>query len=306
LSAAVERHTVRSFDGTALRYYAAGEPGGPTLVLSPGLGGSVSVWRHLIEHFSPTLRVLTWDYRGLYGSSPAADSRDYGVAHHARDLVGLVEHERVSRPVLVGWSMGVQVNLELHRTHPDLACGMVAIHGTHADPMATAFDSPVAGGVAPWIFGAMRLVRSGLRDIGPPLARSELVSNSFVWGLQKLGWMSPDLDRDAFRVLAENWLQLDMGVYAEIFEQLSDHDARDLLASVRTPTLIIAGGSDRFTPLHLSERLVEALPDATLEVVPEATHFGLLEYPGEIAKAIEAFLEARLTPARSVAGDPEP
>ncbi len=99
------------------------------------------IWRPLFDHFASRFRLLCWDYRGLFGSGPAPDPAAYSFAHHLRDLVFLIERERLQSPLLVGWSMGVQVCLELHRTHPDQARAVIAIHGNHGLPLKTAFDS---------------------------------------------------------------------------------------------------------------------------------------------------------------------
>lgn len=288
--APLSAHRLESFDGTEIAFYRTGLPDGPTMILCNGLGGNMVVWRRLIEHFSPRFRILCWDYRGLYGSGPAGTPDAYAIADHARDLVRLIEHERVSDPILVGWSMGVQVSLALHVTHPELPRALVAVHGTQGHALTTAFDSPLPERVAPAVFAAMRRIGRGLENAGPPLARSPLVIGGLAWAGQRLGVVAPSLDTDAFSELAEQWVQIDMSAYAEIFQQLDRHAAWDLLPEISTPTLVIAGAADRFTPAHLSVRMANEMPDAVLRTVEGATHFGLLEYPDEIAAHIDDYL----------------
>jgi pimeloyl-ACP methyl ester carboxylesterase len=209
-------------------------------------------------------------------------------------LLALIEHERVEAPVLVGWSMGVQIILELHRSHPNLARAFVALHGTAGYPLRTAFDASVAELVSPAIFGVMGLLGRNFAAVGPRLARSSRVIDGFMRGVMGLGWMGRGIDPAEFSQLAEEWTRMDMATYAEIFRQLNEHDASDLLASIRTPTLAIAGGRDRFTPAHLSARLAAEIPDAVLHIVDQATHFGLLEHPEAIGECIEDYLEDRV------------
>ena len=290
----IAAHRLRTADGVELTYYSAGKRSGVTLVLCNGLGGNQVIWRPLFDHFAPRFRVLTWDYRGLFASGPAGDPSEYSMAHHVSDLLDLLEHERVESPVLVGWSMGVQLNFEAHRSRPDLARAIIAIHGTHGMPLRTAFDSTLTERVASGVFAAMRVVGRGLRGLGPYLARSRRVAGSFVWAGQRLGVMAPTLDLPAFQELAEQWVQLDMRTYADIFEHVRDHDTEDLLAGIRAPTLVIAGDRDRFTPLHVSRRMAQAIPDAQIDVIPGATHFGLLEFPDAIVVAIGRYLREKL------------
>ena len=290
----MRRRNLRSFDGTRIVYSIAGPQDAPPLVLCGGLGGGVGIWRSFFERFQQSFRVMAWDYRGLYASGAAGEAGAYAIHDHVGDLLALLKQEELQAPVLVGWSMGVQVALELHRTHPDLPRGLVAIHGTAGRPLDTAFDSELSAWVSPYVLALLRAVGPRFAWVGPFLTRRPAVVRSFVWSVQQLGVMARQIDLAGFRDMAEEWTRLHLGIYAQIFEALSEHDATDLLERVRTPALVIGGGADRFTPSWLSERLAEALPDAELEILPAASHFGLLEYPQEIGARMERFLRERL------------
>jgi pimeloyl-ACP methyl ester carboxylesterase len=280
-------------DGRELACYEAGDPDGPTLVFCGGLGGSFSIWRPLLERFAPRYRLLGWDYRGLYRSVGSLDG-ECGVEQHVRDLRALLRHAQAESPVLLGWSMGVQVGLELHRETPEPLRGFVAIHGTAARPVAGAFDSPLSEQLAPPILSALRRVGNGFGGFGPRLARTPGVARGFVRFGRALGVMAPSLDVDRFREIAEDWLRLDFTAYADLFAALDEHDASDLLPRVKTPCLIFAGEEDRFTPAHRAVHMAGSLPDAELEHLPGATHFGLLEFPERIGRRVGRFLHERL------------
>jgi pimeloyl-ACP methyl ester carboxylesterase len=141
------------------------------------------------------------------------------------------------------------------------------------------------------VLQGLRLVGRRFNGPGPRLARSPWVSGGFVWLGRQLGVMAPSLDVAFFREIAEEWTGLDLAVYAELFAELEQHDASDLLAQVAAPTLVIAGGRDRFTPPHLSWRMAESVANSQLYEIPHATHFGLLEAPAAIARRIRRFLE---------------
>jgi pimeloyl-ACP methyl ester carboxylesterase len=187
--------------------------------------------------------------------------------------------------------MGVQVGLELNREHPKRAAGFVALHGTSGRPLATAFDSGLTGMAAPVVLAALRQVGDRFSGVGPWLTQSPNVVRSFMWASQRLGLMSEEVDFAGFRQMAKEWCGLDLEVYAKIFAALGDHDASDLLDSIETPTLLIAGGRDRLTPAHVSERVAKRMPNASFDLVEGATHFGLLEFPDAILESVERFLE---------------
>ena len=115
------------------------------MIFLSGLGGGFGVWRPFIERFAPRCRLVGWDYRGLFESG-APPSRDaLTIEHQIADLLALLDHARVEAPILVGWSMGVQLGLELHRHHAGVPRALIGVHGTSGRPLETAFDSPWIG-----------------------------------------------------------------------------------------------------------------------------------------------------------------
>lgn len=290
----VSRRRFRAGDGTQLAWYDGGRRDGPALVFLSGLGGGFGVFRPLVERFAPHCRVIGWDYRGLYASTAPRRGGRLGMRHHVEDLLALLDHARVEAPILVGWSMGVQLALELHRTHPELPRALVAIHGTSGRPLDTAFDSPWSARLGPGVLSLLGRLGTRVGGVGPRLARAPGVARGFTWLCRGLDLMSERVDVDAFRDVAEAWTRLDFAIYAETFAQLNEHDASDLLPKIGTPTLLVAGGRDPLTPPHLAFGMASVMPDAELAVVPDATHFGLLETPQMIGDHVARFLRRRL------------
>lgn len=289
-SVPVEARSVESFDGTRLTYHVAGNPDGPPMVLANGLGGNIRAWRHLINWFGDTYRIVSWDYRGLYASAPAPSRDAYGVEDHVRDMAAVLDAECVEAPIVLGWSMGVQVAFEFHRHHPDRARAIVAINGTCGAPFRTAFRSDLLEKMMPRVFDLVRRHWTMASSFAPHLASSR----AFVWTLRRIGLLGHTADVELFLELAAEYATLDFGIYTEIFERLGAHDAWDLLETIRTPVLVIAGERDLFTPATVARRMADLLPDAELFVVPTATHYVPLEFPELLALRIEKFLTHRL------------
>lgn len=288
----IREGTATSADGTRIATYLVGPPGGPTLVLANGLGGNITAWRHLVRHFSDRMRIVTWDYRGLYRSSRPDDlSNDaYAIPRHCDDLDAVLEAERVDRAVFVGWSMGVQVHIEYYRRRPDRFAGLVLINGTYGRPFETAFR-------APWMRTAGPRFLDVLPHLAPLMSRSgPLVTRTraFVALAKGLGLVSPTLDEDVFFDLAHDWLNLDFDAYSAVFRGLADHDAHDVLASIRVPTLIITGEKDLFTPMELSARMVSEIAGSEFLSIEGGTHYTPIEYPMTVNLRIQKFLEERV------------
>jgi pimeloyl-ACP methyl ester carboxylesterase len=68
-------------------------------------------------------------------------------------------------------------------------------------------------------------------------------------------------------------------------------DLRARLTDIRAPTLVVAGADDPATPPEHAELIGAAIPDARLEVVPQAAHLANVERPEKVTRALSAHLE---------------
>jgi pimeloyl-ACP methyl ester carboxylesterase len=288
----VSQGRFRAGDGTWLAWYEGGRADAPPMVFLSGLGGGVGIFRPLVLRFAPHYRLIGWDYRGLYGSGKPRRVA-LTMRQHVDDLLALLAHAGVEAPILVGWSMGVQLALELHRSQQQLPRAVIGIHGTSGRPFDTAFDSRWSRRLAPPVLSLLGRLERRIDRVGPLLATTPGVADAFVRLCRGLGVMSEHADVDAFRDVAEEWTRLDFSVYARIFSGLGEHDASDLLPKIATPALLVAGDRDPFTPAPLSRAMASVMSDADFALISGATHFGLLEQPEAIADEIEHFLRRR-------------
>lgn len=67
-------------------------------------------------------------------------------------------------------------------------------------------------------------------------------------------------------------------------------DVTPRLGRVHHPTLLIFGDADLIAPPAIGELLLERLPNARLEIIPNGTHDLEIEFPDLIASMIEAHL----------------
>jgi pimeloyl-ACP methyl ester carboxylesterase len=85
--------------------------------------------------------------------------------------------------------------------------------------------------------------------------------------------------------------------FIRTLDSLKDHSAWDHLPHVDVPSIVVGGEIDRFTPVWLSQRMAEFIPNAQYVYVPGGSHTAPLERPEMVNTAIEAFLKQRVTPA---------
>jgi pimeloyl-ACP methyl ester carboxylesterase len=94
-------------EGVSLRVIEAGKPSdGPALVFIPGWSTGADIWQHQLDAFAKTHRVIAFDPRSQGESTKMTSGNTPEV--RAQDLHTLLERLGVQRPILIGWSQGVQ------------------------------------------------------------------------------------------------------------------------------------------------------------------------------------------------------
>lgn len=273
-------------EGVDLGYHLLGPEGGSPILLANGLGGSWKAWSHQLRHFD-SARFVSWDYRGMYASKRPATLTALDPRSHARDALAIMDRERIEQVTVFGWSMGVQVALELARLAPDRVGPIVLVNGVAGRPWQTLANSPALGRLAPPVLRLARRV-PGLLRAGTTAAVGWEATPRL---LQRMGLTSRNMDLELFHTLASSFGGLDMEVYVETLRQLGEHDAYDVLPKLRHPLLLIAGARDLMTPRAAFERIANEVQGAEMLVIPGGTHYVAVEYPDVVNHRIQRFLK---------------
>lgn len=116
-----QNYILTTATGMALAVQEAGDPAGPPIIFVHGLLGSRLSW--LAQLHAPELqhhRLIAYDLRGHGLSGKPEDAQSYtDGAQWAEDLKALIDSLGVSKPVLVGWSLGAAVISNYLAAHGD-------------------------------------------------------------------------------------------------------------------------------------------------------------------------------------------
>ena len=260
----------RAPDGTDLYYQIDGD-GPATLVLINGVGDPLEGWENQLGEFlAAGLRVVSFDNRGVGRSGQPPGP--YTSAQMAADLHAVVTAAGLDAFHLCGVSMGGVIAQEYALAHPGTLRSLVLANTfAAADPFTRAAfltwsDVAQAAGMpmmmraqAPWIFSP--------------------------------GFYAGHPDRVAELIAEAGQSTQPAAAFAAQMAALVDHDARDRLAALRTPALVIAAADDIIIRPALSRELFEALPAATWSVVPGG-HAAFWEEPGPWNQAVLEFVRA--------------
>lgn len=103
-------------------------PGGePSIVGIHGLTANHACWYSVAEKLAPQHRFIAYDLRGRGGSDKP--ERDYNLAAHNRDLLGLLDHFEIERPIIMGHSLGAHIAVCFAAHHPDRVAKLVLFDG---------------------------------------------------------------------------------------------------------------------------------------------------------------------------------
>ncbi len=297
-----EPKTLATPDGIRLTFFDTEreQPGRLPIILANGLGGPVSVLRAPIQGFASDRRVLTWDYRGLYGSR-FSGQRDISVAAHARDVLSILDELGIQQAIFLGWSMGVQVGLEFARVAPSRLGGLVLLNGVAGRPLE---GVPLPG--LPRLGPGLLSLLSAYPELAGRAIGRALATPGLERALKTVGWIQrgfPSTDLEAF---LKEFRTLDLSRYFELFQALIEHDARDVLPEVSAPTLVLGSERDVITPARGARGLSRKIPRARYRAIPGASHYAAAEAPELVVKFVNEFLAdevERKTGALSHAAD---
>lgn len=281
-----ERHEVRADDGTRLDVQTYGH-GELPVVIANGLGGTLIAWAPLLRRFADRCRFISWDYRGLYRSARPSDLSRLRVEDHVADLRAVMDALQVEKALFSGWSMGVQVSVQAGADLRDRSLGLVLINGTYGRVFETAFAAPGSRLVLP----QLNRVARRLAPVMPPAISLVTRQPWFLPALSRTGLVDARLDREVFLAIAQGFDQLDFDVYHRIMGFLHEHDGEPALRRIEQPLLLIAGGKDAMTPPSVRDVFHDHVPHAETYVVPNGTHYTLLEYPDDVLGRVERFFD---------------
>jgi pimeloyl-ACP methyl ester carboxylesterase len=271
-------------DGFRLSYQVFGE--GPTVLFATGIGVRFPSAAAQIEALRDRFRVVCWDYRGLDGRPfPASDGADVSMARHAADALAVLDAVRAPRMLCIGWSMGVQVGLEVIRRRPERTAAFVSLLGAYGEPFRNGLPPLAARAFETFFDLGLRAptLAQGVVDLGVALPEVAFLL------LSRAGFVGRDADRTIFDTNLRCVAAADRRAYLRTMLGLAVHDASDVLPRVRCPTLVIAGEHDWFGPPRVGRRMAAEIPGAIYRELPGATHFGLIEQQARVNAWIREF-----------------
>jgi pimeloyl-ACP methyl ester carboxylesterase len=288
-------YAVAPSDGSPLFYESWGERG----VLMPvlfcdGIGCDGYVWRYLRGDLGDRF-CMHPHYRGHGRTAPPRDPQRVTIEDLADDVACVLDDALVDRTVLIGHSMGVQVALETYRRHRDRVAGLVLVCGAPSHPLRTFRGSAALDELLPtiqkWIHRVPGVINRFTRLVLPTKLAYEVAS--------RLEIRRELIEPEDFMPYLEGMARIDSRLFVAMLSAAGQHSAEELLPSIAVPVLVVAGGRDGFTPPARSRTMADAIPNAELLDIPDASHTAPIERPQLVDETVRDFLSRRIDSAPS-------
>ena len=236
-------------DGATLK---AGRTGaGPAIVLVSGLGGTAGFWTPVVAGLAGAYAVISFDQRGIGASSRG--TAETTIDQLADDVLALLDTAGIEEAMVVGHSTGGCIAQTLAAKAPGRVARL-CLSATWLRPsryMTALFET------------RLRLLAE---DPVAYTATATLISYAPAW--LEANWSAYERAiAKAPRSAAEQ------AVVAERIRALLAFDGRGSLPALAMPVSIIGAEDDMIVPAFLQRALAEALPAATLTLLPDGGHF---------------------------------
>lgn len=270
------RHLTRklAWRGRAVAWDRLGS--GPALVLLHGTPWSSALWRPFAEALAVRFTVYVWDMPG-YGASSKDPEHAVDLGTQGELFAHLLEHWGLDRPHVIAHDIGGAVALRARLLHGARYSSLCLVDVVALSPWGSPFFTLVKRHAD--VFAQL------------PSAVHRGVVESYVRGASHRGLRDDDL-----AMLVEPWLGEEG--QAAFYRQIAQADERFTdeiephYGSLTEPVNVVWGTEDAWIPRDRAARLGEAIPHASVSLIPEAGHLIQLDAPAALAAELTRWTDA--------------
>lgn len=270
----VQHHVITGGAGCRLHVIEVGNRRGQPILFIHGISQSALSWS---AQFNSTLRrryrLVAMDLRG-HGASdrPAVGYDDSKL--WADDVAAVIRELSLDRPVLCGWSYGPLVMLDYVRHY-----GETQIGGLHFVDGLTKLGSAAA----------LSVLTPEVLALVPGLFSTDAqTSVATLDSLIRLFFVRTPAAPELYTILGYN-VVVPPFVRQAMFSRTIDND--DVLPAIRKPVLITHGASDAIVKVDVVEQDRALLPNAEIQIMPNAGHAPFRDDASSFNRRLSAFTE---------------
>jgi pimeloyl-ACP methyl ester carboxylesterase len=247
----------------------------------PGSGSSMSVFT---DHLSQRFMTIAPDLRG-YGKSQTREN--FAMVDHLTDLEALCDRLHLDSFILLGWSLGGILAMELALKFPKRVKGMILI-ATAARPFGN--HPPIT-----WQDNLFTGIAALINQVQP----------AWDWNIETFGKRSlyrhliQQHTAIVYQYLASEATAAFMQTSSAANRALNDALSRRYnrlseISQIQCPVLMLAGDCDRHITSQSSLETAQHLPNCQTHCYPSVAHLFPWEIPEQVLADIDQWLEENL------------
>lgn len=278
-----------AFVSDRLSVVVDGPEGAPDLILIPGLSSSPAVWQGTVDHLAGRYRVHRIHVAGFAGAPADANAQGEDApqpvaAPVAEEIARYIREQGLTRPAVVGHSMGGTMGMMLAARHPHQVGRLMVVDMI-----------PFMGAM----FGAPGTTAESVAPVADQMWLAQSASPRDAYVAQATASITGMINTESRREEAlQDMRDSDQKVSAAAFRELVATDLRPELGRITAPTEVLYV---KFNDPRMTEAITDAiyklsfaaLPGARLTRIDDSAHFIMFDQPTAFYEALDAFLSAK-------------
>jgi len=278
-------HQHADFQSDRIHVRVDGDAGGRDIILIPGLSSSPEVWQGTVDHLGAGWRVHRIHVQGFAGAPAEGNAQGATpspvAAPVAEEIARYIREKGLTKPVVVGHSMGGTIGMMLAARHPDAVSKLMVVDMV-----------PFMGAM----FAAPGASAESVTPVADQIWAAQANSPREAYVAQATTSINGMINTESRRAEAlEDMRESDQKVSAAAFRELITTDLRPELSKITAPTevLYVKFNDPRMTP-KITDSIYRMsfanLKDAQLKRIDDSAHFIMFDQPQAFYADLDAFL----------------
>lgn len=256
-------------------HYKQSGTGTETVVLLHGIPTNSFLWHGVVPFLSEAYTVIVPDLLG-YGLSDRAPQDELSLPNQAKHILKLLDNLNIQKAHFVGHDLGGGIVQILADKYPERVLSITIADGVcFANwplPKVAAMRWPTAPEFEPGPALIEQMIRGGVYNpeiLTPQVMEAFTAPFATPTGPEELKRASLALDH---------------------------HQTEDIvpdLPNLKVPVTLLWGQHDRYLPPYWGQKLQEAIPNSKLKILPECSHYSMLDNPVLFSQELMNHLNAQ-------------
>lgn len=259
-------------------FYAVSGQGEQAVIWMHGLPLSSESWLPQLQYFDRRCRNIVFDLPGYGLSSKLPPSCKSVSDLYVQDILTVMDHLAVHKPVLVGFASAGHGALRFAAQHSERLSKLIVINGSpcfmKAENWAGAFDEETLTQIVRSIDDA-----KSIDEVWESLSHSAMNEQASIQLDQLKAW---------YGTMAH---QAGKETIKAFFTNIAYDDDRAMMANITVPTLIISNTLGQEVPSDVALFLRNTIPKAQLCEINDIGHFAFATQSGLVNHMIAQFIQ---------------